>query len=61
MLVGLESGSLGSLSTTTASGQLLPGAGNVGAINMLPQEGTQLHCCLTQSPRVQPAQQLLLP
>ena len=39
VLVGLESGSLGALSASTASGQLLQGVGNVGALNMLPYEG----------------------
>lgn len=39
VLIGLESGSLGALSASTASGQLLQGVGNVGAVNMLPYEG----------------------
>lgn len=42
MLAGTEGGSLVSLSVTTASGQLLQGAGNAGAINMLPTEGASM-------------------
>ena len=41
VLLGLESGALGALSTSTASGRLLHGPGNVGAVNMLPCEGAR--------------------
>ena len=42
VLAGTEGGSMLCLSVTTASGQLLEGAGNAGAVNMLPTEGVGL-------------------
>ena len=54
MLAGTEGGSLVSLSVTTASGQLLQGPGDAGAINMLPAEGGLTHSICQVSPDLSP-------